>query len=454
MIAMLFLTLLIGLCPTSYSWVPPSARNLNLLTALRATTATSNNVVLRPSQDAEAFDSFEIGSARVHRYIREGTSDGSAEAEYVMWFDGRSQNLHEDKSLPALSTGRIGSATSRNGLQWEKVTEGSLAEDSSDVSLGLNQESWWGFDTSHVGLGQVMLPMSTPAVVTEGGVYIMYFFGGSQEETPLSDYIETDSDAKVKGMKMRIGVAISNDGKTWGRVEGDDPTGACVAPYDKEDPNQKGVSSMRDDDDSLLNLEEELYCAWPEVAVKMLTEDEQETKLGKKMPSFFMYYSTMRKSDKKKCLALAVSTDGFEWMKRGICLEPDDAGMDAAGCARCNVLQKASFEDGAWKNEDGWVMLYEGVSKEDGKHRIMMAESEDGRSWEKRGIAFNAGESEEAWDFGGVGSPHVIRLDDGSMRMYYTGKGADGSSAIGVAKVESATDMTQWTREQAEFAFN
>ncbi len=92
------------------------------------------------------------------------------------------------------------------------------------VSLGLNKESWWGFDTAHVGLGQVLLPMSTPAVMTEGGVYLMYYMGGSFEETKLTQYLEQEldgfEDATIQGMNMKIGVALSQDGKTFGRVEG------------------------------------------------------------------------------------------------------------------------------------------------------------------------------------------------------------------------------------------
>jgi hypothetical protein len=443
--------------PQSQAWT-----TFSFVSNHRSATATSlksnpgvinNNIVLRPSDDPNAFDNFKIGSARVHRYVR----DSEEETTYILWYHGRSKELDSDRSLPPLSTGRIGRATSRNGLIWDKVKEGSQSEDAEDVSLGLNTESWWGFDTSHVGLGQVLLPMSTPAVMAEGGVYLMYFFGGSHEDTPLTDYIEnvpeSARNAKIKGMRMKIGVAISQDGISWGRVEGDDPSGACVAPYDKADPNQS--IDMRDDDDLLLDLDEELYCGWPEVAVKL---DEEEIVKGKKKPRFFMYYSTMRKSDRQKCIAVAVSTDGFRWMKRGICLEPDATGPDAGGCARCNVLRKATYElsTKVWRETDGWVMLYEGVSKADSKHRIMLAESDDGRQWKKRGVVFDVGTSslsDEAWDCAGVGSPHVIRLDDGSMRMYYTGQGVDGSTAIGVAKVTEGGAFDHWTREQAEFSF-
>ena len=186
----------------------------------RGTTTTrigASNIVLETSEDG--FDSLKIGSAKVHRYSLD--SDPDSETEYVMWYHGRSKEQDSDKSLPPLSTGRIGRATSKNGLHWIKDTKGSESEDVTGVSIGLNEESWWGFDTAHVGLGSVLLPMSTPAVLMEGGVYLNYFFGGSFEETPIADFLENTpeamKDAKIKGMKMKIGVAVSQDGISWGR---------------------------------------------------------------------------------------------------------------------------------------------------------------------------------------------------------------------------------------------
>eukprot|EP00586_Coscinodiscus_wailesii_P013220 CAMPEP_0172507978 /NCGR_PEP_ID=MMETSP1066-20121228/208224_1 /TAXON_ID=671091 /ORGANISM="Coscinodiscus wailesii, Strain CCMP2513" /LENGTH=226 /DNA_ID=CAMNT_0013285747 /DNA_START=41 /DNA_END=718 /DNA_ORIENTATION=+ len=172
-----------------------------------------NNVVLRPSSAPEAFDSFKIGTARVHRYASSSAADDGT--NYVMWYHGRSAAADEDNGeLPPLSTGRIGRATSRNGLAWEKQMDGSPSEDHPNVSLGLNKESWWGFDTAHVGLGQVLLPLSTPAVVAEGGVYLMYYMGGNFEETKVSEYMPggEGGEVTVKGMKMKIGVAVSQDG--------------------------------------------------------------------------------------------------------------------------------------------------------------------------------------------------------------------------------------------------
>ena len=399
MIHKLALTLLGVFAASSvHGWIVPSSKQSQSSTKLNL--SANANVVLRPSEDPNAFDSSKIGCARVHRYVR----DDDGDAEYVMWYHGRSKEFPDDHVLPPLSTGRIGRATSYNGLVWEKCTEGSRSEDAPDVSLGLNRESWWGFDTHHVGLGQVMLPMSTPAVMSEGGVYIMYYMGGDGNESPIKNYVENvETDATIKGMQMKIGVAVSQDGISWGRVEGDDPTGACMVPHDPKDPNHLFMF------DEKISMDEELYCAWPEVVVH--ADPDVEVTQGKKEAGFVMYYSTMRKSDKQKCLAAAISADGFRWFKKGICVEPDESGLDAGGCARCCVIRNAEFDQvtSTWTNVEGWTMYYEGVSKEDDKHRIMMAESKDGMNWEKRGLALDVGESGEAWDFMGVGSPHVLR---------------------------------------------
>ena len=148
-------------------WISTNGRFANRLCASGAALKSALNdfnVVLRPSESPEAFDNSKIGAARVHRYARD--SDDS-EAEYIMWYHGRSIGFDGESKLPPLSTGRIGRAISRNGLHWVREEVGRASEDMKGVSLGLNQESWWGFDTAHVGLGQVLLPMSTPAVMTE-----------------------------------------------------------------------------------------------------------------------------------------------------------------------------------------------------------------------------------------------------------------------------------------------
>ena len=398
-----------------------------------------------------------------------------------MWYHGRSSspNFNNDNdntknNLPPLSTGRIGRATSRNGLIWERDTIGSVDADMEGVSMGLNTDSWWGFDTAHVGLGQVLMPMVGPAIRSEGGVYIMYYMGGSYEETNLNMYLDdnkkqlvSDDNATIQGMRMKIGVAISQDGVTWGRVEGDDPSGACVVPYDRSDGNVDDVSVMsrrnnKEDGTTMSEggeediIPEELYCGWPEVVVNPVKEgDQKRAKRDKGRDNFFMYYSTMLKETNEKVIGYATSENGFAWTKHGIVLSPTPGGgtLDGAGCARCNVVKKATLdEEGFWKEgeDDGWIMFYEGVSSEDGKHRILAAESDDLETWTKIGLVLDVGESDEAWDAKGVGSPHVIRLDDGFFRMYYTGESESGETAIGVAKT---LNLSSWMREQAEVTF-
>jgi len=427
-----------SLSPTNNNKI--NIHNNNILQSRRPVISARNaatrhlygsNIVLGPSEDDRAaFDSLKVGSAKVHRYSVD--TDPDSNTEYVMWYHGRCHELDADKSLPPLSTGRIGRATSKNGLHWKKDTEGNDSEDIEGVSLGLNKESWWGFDTEHCGLGSVLLPMSTPAVMMEGGIYLKYFFGGSGQECPIVNYLEDPpesmADAKIKGMKMRIGVAVSQDGISWGRVEGDDPTGACIVPYDPNDPTQ----------DVLEGIEEELYVGWPEVVVSLGAER-----------AFSMYYSTMLKEGKQKAIARAESTDGFRWTKTGVCLRPDADGMDAGGCARCCVLRDAEFDGQNWKELDSFTMYYEGVSKQDNKHRIMKATSANGKDFTKVGLVFDIGADGE-WDCEGVGSPDIIRLDDGSLRMYYTGQGKGGATAIGIAAL---SESNEWVREQAALTF-
>ncbi len=147
--------------------------------------------MFRPSNQPDAFDSLKVGSPCIHRYnSNDGKSKGEAEeeVEYWMWYHGRSiVEGEENKSLAPLSTGRIGLAFSRNGLHWERQSDniGTLTEENmAGVTLGKNTDSWWAFDTAHVGLGEVLMPMSTPAIAgnPEGGtllgrlVFAVFFF--------------------------------------------------------------------------------------------------------------------------------------------------------------------------------------------------------------------------------------------------------------------------------------
>jgi len=363
----------------------------------------STNVVLRPTENPSAFDSYKIGSARVHRYTSP-TDTEEDDTEYVMWYHGRSIS-NNDSNLAPLSTGQIGYATSRNGLHWEKCS--TIPEDEK-LCLGINNEDWWTFDTAHVGLGQVLQPTaSSPAMQTDAGVYMMYYMGGNKEEIPISKYLPSPSDQKIMGMNMCIGIAISQDGIHWGRIEGDYPNGSVLEPDNKE-----------------------LYVAWPDV-IKLEN-------------IYVMHYSTLTES-KQKCIHYATSEDGFRWEKRGTCITPDQE-YDDNGVARSHVM----YDD----EKKLFVMFYDGVSSKDNKHRICAAVSEDGvGNWRKVGVVLDLPEDVDSWDGYGLSNPHAIELDDGTVRMYYIGQDKNGNTAVGVARGMKNEELYTFEREQAEFVF-
>jgi hypothetical protein len=83
------------------------------------------------------------------------------------------------------------------------------------------------------------------------------------------------------------------------------------------------------------------------------------------------------------------------------------------------------------------VLLYYGTAG-----GIALAEGEDGLPFEKRGLVMTP--EQIGWDAGAVPqSPGVVLLDDGTFRMFYEAKGADGRRAIGEA---SSSDGRSWSR--------
>ena len=83
-----------------------------------------------------------------------------------MWYHGRCQDLNQpDKNLPPLSTGRIGRATSRNGVVWTKCPLGSGDEAHSPpgVSLGLNSLALLSFVTLKLAKSAVWPAMAKAA---------------------------------------------------------------------------------------------------------------------------------------------------------------------------------------------------------------------------------------------------------------------------------------------------
>ena len=174
------------------------------------------------------------------------------------------------------------------------------------------------------------------------------------------------------------------DGAHWSRLEGPEPYGSVVSP---------GKTS--DEFDSQ-------FIGWP-----CVVEDGSE---------YRMYYHTYNPKVKKFVVGLAVAKDGLlKWTKMGPVFDGGDGdSFDAGGAARRHVVR---MTDGTYR------MWYEAISK-DGVHSIGIATSTDGFQWVRNSDqpVFTASNDLNAWDGGGVGSPHMIWIPDiKRWRMYYIG---------------------------------
>jgi len=333
-------------------------------------------------------------------------------SDWEIWYQYRDESIPTD--VLQLSTGRIAFASSKDGLRdWK------LHEDSPVMGPNKEQGDWFYFDSDHVGVGDVIRPGSvttTDKFASSSGLYLMYIFGGNGESLTLPGPPER----KVKGSKIEVGIAVSQDGAHWSRIEGPSAYGSVLE-----------VGKRIEDFDAL-------FVGWPSVI-----PPPSESPSG----AYTMYYSTMDPASKKYSIGMATSADGLlKWCKvrkpggsGSVFAGSEEPGaFDSRGASRRHVLRQA---DGSLR------MYYEAVSQE-GRHSIGMAVSRDGYNWERSGEQpiFAANDDAAAWDGGGVGSPHLVFLPEQQRwRMYYVGYplGKDGSDsnyelgANGIGVVES-----------------
>ena len=80
--------------------------------------------------------------------------------------------------------GRVGLAESRDGVTWISVD----GDEYQGAVLNPNEGEWWGFDTTHCGVGDVQ-SINTDRVRgsdgNQGAVQFMYLFGGDGEEVEV-----------------------------------------------------------------------------------------------------------------------------------------------------------------------------------------------------------------------------------------------------------------------------
>ena len=330
------------------------------------------------------------------RVIPPSSDDGKG--EWLLWFQVRDSKIAED--VVKLSTGRILFATSKDGLRnW------ALHEDSPVINPHKESGDWFYFDSEHVGLGDVITPgaAAQSKFAVQNGIFLMYIFGGRNEVVKFSDAVGAPS---VKGLRMEIGVAVSQDGAHWSRVEGPNPYGSILEPG-------KG----RDDVDHE-------FVGWP-----CVIETDGE---------YRMYYHTFDARAARYRVCLAIARDGLmNWKKQGVVFQgaaDGGDGFDALGASRRHVVKLAGANG-------GYKMWYEGISR-NGVPSIGCASSPDGLSWTRlsQQPVLQASPDPDMWDSGGVGSPHVVWMDDvRRWRMYYSGFSAEGGGGGGGLQVAKSS---------------
>jgi len=229
----------------------------------------------------------------------------------------------------------------------------------------------------------------------------MFYHGGNMETRRVGA-------AEVKGAETRIGVALSQDGTHWSRVEGNHHTGALL------DVGDEDVEVSAADD-----------TCWDRLCMMrpcIVTGDG-----GGDSSKLRMYYHSIDSETGTTSIGMATSADGFNWTKRQRVLGPGRPGsFDEGGVKSCHVVRD---------KEHGMVMVYEGVDAA-GRMCIGAATSTDGIDWERCAAPILEPSADTgAWDAGGVGSPFPVPMAEGRWRLYYEGRPSPvgGTPASGIS---------------------
>jgi predicted GH43/DUF377 family glycosyl hydrolase len=140
---------------------------------------------------------------------------------------------------------------------------------------------------------------------------------------------------------------------------------------------------------------------------------------------FFCGYDGSQDSRHAAILA-AVSPTGASWDRVGTILEP--VAAELAVSHPCVIEIARTF-----------YMFY--ASDDGGTGSVAVATSADGLSWNRHGTVLAA--SDGSAEKGGVYSPCVVRLHDGSLRMWYAALA--GSDAALAYQISSASFVGPWS---------
>nr|XP_027097208.1 uncharacterized protein LOC113716875 [Coffea arabica] len=342
----------------------------------------------------DSWDSAEIGSPVVKRFI------GDEEERWYMWYCGRSNGKDS-----------IGLAVSSNGIHWERGN--GPIKSSSDVGMVMNcSDDWWAFDTQGIRPSEIVI-MSSAKVRVNNSLYWLYYTGFNDEKIePLDNSVAFKlSDPKRMYYRSLPGLAMSQDGRHWARIEGEHHSGALF-----------DVGSDGEWDS--------LFIASPKVVYHGAGDVR-------------MYYHSFDAEKGHFAVGIARSRDGIKWVKLGKIMGGGGNGMfDELGVMNAHVVKN--------RKDGKYVMAYEGVAA-DGKRSVGLAVSSDGlKEWRKfqDGPALKQSE-EDGWDWEGVGSPCLVQMDGDAdeWRLYYKGTGKGGKTGIGLAVSEGIefASFQRWT---------
>lgn len=284
----------------------------------------------------------------------------AAANHWKLWYCCR-DDASAPKLPPTLSSGRVGLATSKDGLTWDRVTgpltAGAVLEPSADPNA---------FDSVHVGLTDVTFA---------DGQWWMWYWGGDKEEIALSF-------GKYPGYRMRAGLAVSRDGINWTRKPGKGPGGAIA------------------------DTEGALYSAWHNA----LHAD------GK----IYVYTAiTDVKLSRWDTLIYVSEDNGATWSKPTPLKWLDDSpGYDGCGELTRNITPNPL------RTGHRWLMSYTALDGDKSRWQrrsVALAVSDDAMSWRRLypKPIFEIGPA-DAWDGGGVAAPQLMKVGN-QWRLYYHG---------------------------------
>lgn len=318
---------------------------------------------------------------------------GDNEERWYMWYHGRSSD-------PNNSSDGIGLAVSSNGIRWARGAE-HVMSCGDDEGLVMNcSDNWWAFDTQSIRPSEMVI-MSSPMY---SAVYWLYYTGYSSEKVDSPNY--PFGQCSVDMFKSLPGLACSQDGRNWARIEGDYHSGALL-----------DVGSKNEWDS--------LFIAKPQVVVH--GGDDLR-----------MYYHSFDAENGHFGVGIARSRDGIRWVKLGKIMGGGAKGsFDELGVKNACVVRN--------RKDGNYLMAYEGVSA-DGMRSIGFAMSPDGlKEWTRvqDGPVLSPSE-EDGWDNKGVESPSLVPMEGNAdeWRLYYVGVGEEGRTGIGMAFSEGSNVRT------------